>query len=106
MHLISLRPELEGLIMPSKFYGIAAVGKSLISVTASDGEIAQLIRRHECGLVVEPGNGPGLAEALISLCKDRICVTEMGKRARSMLDAHFTRRHAFARWETLLATFD
>jgi colanic acid biosynthesis glycosyl transferase WcaI len=26
VHLISLRPQLEGLIVPSKFYGIAAVG--------------------------------------------------------------------------------
>jgi colanic acid biosynthesis glycosyl transferase WcaI len=103
VHLISLRPELEGLIVPSKFYGIAAVGKPLISITARDGEIARLVRQHECGLVVDPGNGPALAEALISLCKDPVRVTEMGKRARSMLDGHFTRRHAFARWEKLLA---
>ena len=67
VHLISLRPELEGLIVPSKFYGIAAVGRPVISITASDGEIARLVRRHECGLVVEPGNGPGLAETLILL---------------------------------------
>jgi glycosyltransferase involved in cell wall biosynthesis len=106
VHLISLRPELEGLIVPSKFYGIAAVGKPLISITARDGEIARLVRQHKCGLVVDPGDGPALAEALITLCKYPVRVTEMGKRARSMLDGHFTRRHAFARWEKLLATFD
>jgi colanic acid biosynthesis glycosyl transferase WcaI len=106
VHLILLRPELEGLIVPSKFYGVSAVGKPLISVTARDGEIARLIRQYECGLVVEPGNGPALAEALISLCKDPVRVAEMGKRGRSMLDGHFTRRHAFARWEKLLAAFN
>jgi glycosyltransferase involved in cell wall biosynthesis len=106
VHLIVLRPELEGLIVPSKFYGIAAVGKPLISITAHDGEIAQLVRKHQCGLVVEPGNGRALAEALISLCKDPVRVTEMGKRARSMLDGQFARRHAFVRWEKLLAAFD
>jgi glycosyltransferase involved in cell wall biosynthesis len=106
VHLISLRPELEGLIVPSKFYGIAAVGRPIISITTSDGEIARLVRQHECGLVVEPGNGPALAESLIMLCKDPIRVTEIGNRARSMLDRHFTCRHAFGRWEKLLATFD
>jgi colanic acid biosynthesis glycosyl transferase WcaI len=106
VHLISLRPELEGLIVPSKFYGVAAVGKPLISITARDGEIARLVRQHECGLVVEPGNGQALAEALINLCNDLARVTEMGKRARSMLDCQFTRQHAFARWEKLLAAFD
>jgi colanic acid biosynthesis glycosyl transferase WcaI len=104
VHLISLRPELEGLIVPSKFYGIAAVGRPIISITASDGEIACLVRRHECGLVIEPGDGQALAEALIPLCDDPLRAAEMGKRARAMLDARFARKHAFARWESLLAT--
>src|SRR5262245_43092141 len=49
VHWISLRPQLEGLIVPSKFYGIAAAGRPIIAVTAKDGEIAQLVKRHECG---------------------------------------------------------
>jgi glycosyltransferase involved in cell wall biosynthesis len=103
VHLISLKPALEGLIVPSKFYGIAAVGRPVISITASDGEIATLVRRHECGLVVEPGNGPGLAEALIRLSNCPPRTAEMGKRARTMLDDQFTRRHAFEHWRELLA---
>jgi colanic acid biosynthesis glycosyl transferase WcaI len=103
VHLISLKPELEGLIVPSKFYGIAAVGRPVISITASDGEIARLVRQHACGLVIEPGNGQALAEALILLCKEAPRVAEMGKRARAMLNDSFTRKHALARWESLLA---
>jgi colanic acid biosynthesis glycosyl transferase WcaI len=103
VHLISLKPELEGLIVPSKFYGIAAVGKPVISITARDGEIARLVRQHECGLVIEPGNGQALAEALILLSKNPPRVAQMGKRSRAMLDDNFARRHAFARWQQLLA---
>ena len=33
VHWISLRPELEGLIVPSKVYGIAAAGRPIIAVT-------------------------------------------------------------------------
>jgi glycosyltransferase involved in cell wall biosynthesis len=104
VHLVSLKPELEGLIVPSKFYGIAAVGRPVISISARDGEIAQLILQHWCGLVIEPGNGQALAEALVNLSEDRPSVTEMGKRARSMLDNHFTRRQALTRWQKLLAS--
>jgi len=103
VHLISLKPELEGLIVPSKFYGIAAVGRPVIAMTASDGEIARPVREHGCGLVIEPGNGQALAEALVLLCKDPQRVAEMGRRARAMLDDRFTRKHAFARWESVLA---
>jgi colanic acid biosynthesis glycosyl transferase WcaI len=104
VHLISLKPELEGLIMPSKFYGIAAVGRPMIAITATSGEVASLVRQHACGLVIEPGDGHALAEALISLREDPLRAAEMGKRARAMLDACFTRKQAFARWQSLLAT--
>ncbi len=102
VHLISLRPELEGLIVPSKFYGIAAVGRPVISVTAREGEIARLVRQHGCGLVVEPGDGEALAESLIGLATNPSRAAQMGQSARTMLEAEFTRAHAFARWRQML----
>ena len=102
VHLISLRPELEGLIVPSKLYGIAAAGRPIIAVAASDGEIAGLVRRHDCGIVVEPGEGELLADALRCLGTDTGRLAEMGHRARAMLDAHFTRRRAFKCWQSLV----
>jgi colanic acid biosynthesis glycosyl transferase WcaI len=102
VHWISLKPELEGLIVPSKFYGIAAAGRPMIMVTAQHGELARLALQHGCGVVVEPGAGEILAARVRELAQDRCRVVEMGLRARAMLDAHFTRRHAFARWRGLL----
>jgi hypothetical protein len=61
LHWLSLKPELEGLIVPSKFYGIAAAGEPIIAITAADGEIAKLVRNHHCGRVIEPGDGEKLA---------------------------------------------
>ena len=45
VHWISLRPALEGLIVPSKIYGIAAAGRPMIAITARDGEIARLVQQ-------------------------------------------------------------
>jgi glycosyltransferase involved in cell wall biosynthesis len=101
VHWISLKPELEGLVVPSKFYGIAAAARPVIAVTAQDGEIARLIRFYQCGKVIEPGNGEELAATLRSLFADRRSLEEMGLRARTMLEAHFTREQAFGRWHRL-----
>lgn len=38
VHWVSLRPELEGLIVPSKFYGILAAGRPTLAVMARSGE--------------------------------------------------------------------
>jgi colanic acid biosynthesis glycosyl transferase WcaI len=102
VHLISLRPELEGLIVPSKLYGIAAAGRPIVAVTAQDGEVAGLVRRHDCGVVIEPGAGELLADTLRSIRADPDRVVQMGGNARAMLDAHFTRRHGFERWRSLV----
>jgi len=102
VHLISLKPELEGLIVPSKLYGIAAAGRPIIVVAASDGEIAGLVRRHDCGIVVEPGRGEFLVDALHVLRGDPDRLAAMGRRARAMLDTHFTGRHAFTRWQNVI----
>ena len=50
LHWLSLKPALEGLIVPSKFYGIAAAGRPTIAITAADGEIANLVRKSSLRL--------------------------------------------------------
>lgn len=102
VHWISLKPELEGLIVPSKFLGVAAAGRPMITITALDGEIARLVHKFECGLVIEPGNADALVEALLRLSCDAELTAAMGRRAREMLDAHFTRQKAFERWQKVL----
>lgn len=102
VHWISLKPELEGLIVPSKVYGIAAAGRPIVAITAKTGEIAQAVSRHDCGIVIAPGDGRALAEALAELSADAERVAAMGRRARIMLEARFTRRHALERWKDLL----
>ena len=102
VHWISLRPQLEGLIVPSKVYGIAAAGRPIIAVTAKDGEIARLVKAHECGVIVEPGNADEMAKAIVHLATNDDARIRMGLRARAMLDAEFTRRHAFRRWRNVV----
>lgn len=106
VHWISLNPELEGLIVPSKFYGIAAAGKPVIVIAAKDGELARLVQEHACGAVIAPSDSSALASTLSLLASDPAAVAEMGMRARKMLETHFTRQMAFARWRGLLDRLD
>jgi colanic acid biosynthesis glycosyl transferase WcaI len=105
-HWLSLNPKLEGLIVPSKFYGIAAAGKPIIIVADKNGEIARLVHQYGCGIVIAPGDVDAFVGALRSLSNTPETVSEMGKRARTMLDAHFTRRRALERWSKLLGQLD
>jgi colanic acid biosynthesis glycosyl transferase WcaI len=105
-HWLSLNPKLEGLIVPSKLYGIAAAGKPIIVIGDKYGEIARLVQQHGCGIVVAPGDAEALVDALRLLSKTPKTISEMGRRARAMLDGHFTRQQALQRWSGLFDRLD
>ena len=103
LHWLSLRPELEGTIVPGKLYGIAAAGRPIVAITAADGEVARLVRKHGSGFVVTPGDGARLASELRRLRADPDSLAQMGVNARRMLEGEYTRRHAYERWRNLFA---
>ena len=105
-HWLSLNPKLEGLIVPSKFYGIAAAGKPIIIIGDKNGEIGRRVQQHGCGIAVAPGDTDALIDALRHLSNAPGTISEMGRRARAMLDAHFPRQQALQRWSGLLDQFD
>jgi len=104
VHWISLPSKIEGLIFPSKLYGVLAAGRPTIAVTDVGGELASLVREHDCGFVIAPGDSGGLSRTISLLADDVETRNRMGIRARAALDMNFTRQQAFARWQRLLAT--
>lgn len=102
VHLVTLQPFLEGLIVPSKYYGIAAAGRPTVFIGDVDGEIARLVRREECGAAVASGDAEGLAKALRRLRDDAAETARMGTRARQAFERSHDRPVAHGRWDQLL----
>ena len=103
VHLVSLRPEMEGLVVPSKIYGIAAAGRPAIFIGDADGEIARVIARYDFGRSVTQGDGPGLARAILDLAEQPDVCRAMGERARQAFEKDFDKPAAADRWQRLLA---
>ena len=78
LHWLSLHPRLEGLLLPSKFYGIAAAGKPVIFIGDTNGELARLVTQHGCGLAVAPGDAVTLVETLQRWSNAPATIAEMG----------------------------
>lgn len=101
-HLVSLKPELEGLIVPSKFFGILAAARPVVFFGDPDGELARVIRASDCGCVVRQGDGAALASALQMLAADHARCLAMGARGRALLETRYARAEAHAAWTRLL----
>ena len=80
--LVSLKPGLEGYIVPSKLYGILAAGRPFVAAVDPSCEVATIATEHACGIVAPPGDPDALVSAIAALCDDPSAARQMGENAR------------------------
>lgn len=102
VHWLSLEPALEGLIVPSKFYGAAAVGRPIIFVGDTDGEIARLIKVAKCGASFSKGDAAGVARFIAELSSDPALRSRLGANARRFAEFELSRSARLADWRSLM----
>jgi glycosyltransferase involved in cell wall biosynthesis len=89
VHLISMRPEMTGIVVPGKLYGIMAAARPALFVGPAHCESADTIRRAGCGLTVASGDFNGVVSALSTLADDLNLACQMGEKGRmSFLASH------------------
>ena len=88
VHLISLRAETSGIVVPGKLYGAMASGRPTLFIGPDHCESADTVRQAECGLTLRLGDTAGLVEALTRLADDPELVEQMGQRGRAAFLAH------------------
>jgi glycosyltransferase involved in cell wall biosynthesis len=99
--LVSLKPGLSGLIVPSKLYPILAAGRPYIAAVDAGSEAALVTERHRCGIVVPPGDPEALASAITRLSDDAAARRELGVRARAASASYARDRQVAAYAETI-----
>ncbi len=70
LHLISMRDDAAGLLVPCKFYSAIAAARPTIYVGPADTEVGRMIRDYGCGAIVPQGDGVTLAQAILYFRND------------------------------------
>jgi colanic acid biosynthesis glycosyl transferase WcaI len=102
VHWLSLKDGLDGLLLPSKFYGIAAAGRPIIVVGSMEGELAGLVTQYNCGAHVALGQSEDMAIIILRLAENRQECRQLGGNARRMLEDSFTKDRALKNWYAAL----
>jgi glycosyltransferase involved in cell wall biosynthesis len=85
LHLVTMKEEMEGLVVPSKFYGVMAAARPTLFVGPKDSEVARMIHEHGIGQVIAPGDDAILAEVILRYRADPDLVKSEGNKARVAL---------------------
>lgn len=106
VHFISLLPNLEGLIVPSKYYGVAAAGRPCLFIGDTEGEISLILDKYNCGYAISQGDVEKGVAFIRSIKNNSIIYNDMCMNARNMYCENFDTGAAFKKWKTLFSDLD
>lgn len=94
VHFVVNAKGIKGVSVPSKLYGVMAVGKPVLGILEEGSEARMIVEEAGCGISALPGDYEAitaLIEKYINL-KDSDEIQEMGMRGREYLSENLTRR--------------
>ncbi|MDH4186281.1 MAG: glycosyltransferase family 4 protein [Nitrospira sp.] len=102
IHLVTLQAGMEGLSIPSKAYGILAVGRPMIFIGPPGSETALIVREGEFGYGVPPGDTKGAVRALLAAYSDHSLLEKQGQAASRYFNTHCDRSIATEQFRQML----
>jgi colanic acid biosynthesis glycosyl transferase WcaI len=82
-HVITVKRGLEGVVVPSKLYGILAAGKPIIVVAPKETEAASVGTRRGFAVAADPDRPAEVVSAVRALASDANKLKAMGEAARA-----------------------
>jgi len=77
-HLITVKRGLEGVVVPSKMYGILAAGKPIVAVAPDECDVVSLGRSKGFSVSADPDEPTQFVECVRQIMKDGTRLSAMG----------------------------
>ncbi len=91
VHVVSLRPEWTGMVVPSKFFGAIAAGRPVLFVGSRESAVARWIESYGLGWVLTAANVYEVAEKMVEHTASGEERAAMRRRCHDVYRAHFSR---------------
>lgn len=99
IHLVSLRSEWTGVVVPSKFFGSLAAGRPVVFAGSSDSAVARWIREYGVGWVLDQESISGVADELRRLLANPTELHSLRRHCHEVYQQHFARGHVMDMWD-------
>jgi colanic acid biosynthesis glycosyl transferase WcaI len=80
-HVITVKRGLEGVVVPSKLYGILTAGKPVVALAAEESDVVTLGKEKGFGVAANPEDAEGFAACVRELVRDKEKVARLGNAA-------------------------
>jgi len=91
--IVTLDKGCENLSAPSKTCYAMAAGAALIGLCNNESEIAHIINRHNCGIVVSPGDTNAMVSGIKDLLNDKAKLSRYQTNSRQAAEKFYSRKN-------------
>jgi len=103
VHVVTLRDDMAGLIVPSKLYGIFAAAKACLFIGPAEADVADAVKRADAGGAFVHGDVAGVVGWLRQVASMPDGGKALGANGRRYLEAECSRHGAILAYERVLA---
>lgn len=103
IHLVVNQKGIKGVSVPSKIYGVMAVGKPILGVLEKGSEAQMLIEKSNSGTVVEPQDYESIIRAIDYFHKmNKASLLQLGQNGREYLEQNLKREISINKYREIL----
>ncbi|MFN7918888.1 MAG: glycosyltransferase family 4 protein [Bryobacteraceae bacterium] len=104
IHMVSLRNEWTGMVVPSKFFGALAVGRPVLFSGSPDSAVARWIREYRVGWVLTEETLEEVRAELVALCESGSRLHALFEHCHRVYQQHFSRAAVIDGWHAHLSS--
>lgn len=101
-HWVVNAKGVKGISVPSKVYGVMAVGKPILGILEKESEARIIIEQADCGYVVEPGDYQAVENMLRAILQNKAAFKEKGIKGRLYLEKHFSKDTSIKKYKIMI----
>jgi len=107
IHIVTLRSEWTGAVVPSKFFGAIAAGRPVLFIGSASSTIANWVKEFGIGWVLDIGRSSDstyqmqigrIVREIKDLAEDRARLLNLFSHCHSVYQAHFSRHRILDQW--------
>lgn len=102
VHVVTLREEWTGAVVPSKFFGALAIGRPVLFCGNRSSAVAQWIEQFDLGWVLDRENIEEVAASIRNLLHFPSAILKKGEHCHQVYWQQFSRDMALDRWHRQL----
>jgi glycosyltransferase involved in cell wall biosynthesis len=99
IHIVTLKEEWTGIVVPSKFFGALSLGRPVLFCGSPDSDIAHWINEHRVGWILVPETAERIASELERLVSSREELEVMFRHCHQIYTKYFSKAVTMARWD-------